>query len=195
MAESRNLFNDLSPRPGRLLISEPLLQDAYFQRSVVLLVEHSADKGSMGFILNKKTELTLNAVFPELKRLPEIAIYFGGPVAANRLFFVHSLGDLIVPNAMQINEHLYFDGDFEALKTYMLAGFDISDKVKFFIGYSGWEKHQLRREIKSNSWVVGRADDEHVLLHGDETFWKSSVVNLGEDFKSWIHYPKDLFLN
>lgn len=199
MAGSRNIFkvvpNDLSPRPGRLLISEPLLQDVYFQRSVVLLVEHSAETGSMGFILNKKTELTMDTVFPELKGLPDIAIYFGGPVAANRLFFVHSLGDLIVPNAVRINEHLYFDGDFEALKAYILAGFDIADKVKFFIGYSGWEKHQLRQEIKSNSWAVGHDDDEHVLSDGGEAFWKSSVVNLGEDYKLWTRYPKDLFLN
>ena len=65
------VHNDLHPQPGRLLISEPFLRDAYFQRSVVLLVEHSGDTGSMGFILNKKTKLTINMLFPELEHLPE----------------------------------------------------------------------------------------------------------------------------
>ena len=59
MAIYKNIFqirhNDVLPQPGRLLISEPFLRDAYFQRAVVLLIEHSGDTGSMGFILNKKT--------------------------------------------------------------------------------------------------------------------------------------------
>ena len=60
MAMYNNIFkithNDVLPAQGSILISEPFLQDAYFQRSVVLLVEHTQE-GSMGFVLNKKTEL------------------------------------------------------------------------------------------------------------------------------------------
>ena len=41
------------PKQGRILISEPLLSNPYFQRSVVLLVDHS-QSGSMGFVVNKK---------------------------------------------------------------------------------------------------------------------------------------------
>lgn len=190
------LPNNLSPRPGRLLIAEPLLRDVYFHRSVVLLVEHSTGGGSMGFILNKKTKLMLSDAVPDFAQIPEIPIYFGGPVAANRLFFVHSLGDLIVPNTLKINDHLYFDGDFEALKTYILSGFDIEGKVKFFVGYSGWENHQLSKEIRSHSWVVGHSDDEHVLSENGDAYWKSSVVNLGGDYKKlWKYYPKETYLN
>lgn len=198
--KNANIFkvlpNHLSPRPGRLLISEPLLSDVYFQRSVVLLVEHSADSGSIGFILNKKTILTMRDFVPEFEKLPEISIYFGGPVAANRLFFIHSLGDLIVPNTLKINDNLYFDGDFEALKSYILSGFDITGKVKFFMGYSGWENHQLSKEIQSHSWVVGHSDDEHVLSGNGDAYWKSSVINLGGDYKRlWKYYPKETYLN
>ena len=167
MISNNNIFkvvhNDLLPQPGRLLISEPFLRDAYFQRSVVLLVEHSGDTGSMGFILNKKTDMTINMLFSEFEHLPEIPIYLGGPVASNRLFFVHSLGNTVVPNSFAINDHLYFDGDFDALRDYMLSGNSIHDKVKFFIGYSGWEKGQLKDEIKANSWAVGHADDQRVF--------------------------------
>lgn len=45
MATYNNIFkithNNLLPAQGSILISEPFLQDAYFQRSVVLLVEHN----------------------------------------------------------------------------------------------------------------------------------------------------------
>ena len=189
------VHNDLHPQPGRVLISEPLLRDANLQRSVVLLVEHSGDTGSMGFILNKKTELTINMLFPELEHLSETPIYLGGPVASNRLFFVHSLGNAVIPNSFPINDHLYFDGDFDALRDYMLSEHNFADKVKFFIGYSGWGKGQLKDEIKANSWAVGHSDDQRVFEDAGEAFWKYTVVNLGEQYKPWIQFPKDPFLN
>ena len=45
MASYKNIFkithNDVLPIQGSILIAEPFLQDAYFQRSVVLLIEHT----------------------------------------------------------------------------------------------------------------------------------------------------------
>ncbi len=199
MAANKNIFkvvhNELLPMPGRLLISEPFLRDSYFQRAVVLLVEHSTESGSLGFILNKKTTLTVNSVIPEFENLPDIPIYLGGPVASDRLFFVHSLGEEIVPDSVKINDNLYFDGDFTALKEYMLKGNEVADKVKFFIGYSGWQIDQLKNEIKSDSWAVGLPDDAKVLDDVDESFWKHSVAKLGKKYLPWIQYPKDPYLN
>ena len=142
MAMYNNIFkithNDVLPAQGSILISEPFLQDAYFQRSVVLLVEHTQE-GSMGFVLNKKTELSVNTFFADLQGFPEMPIYLGGPVSANRLFFIHSLGDLIIPNSLKINDHLYFDGDFSALIHYIQNGHSVDGKV----AHSGW-MHDLR---------------------------------------------------
>ncbi len=199
MAANKNIFkvvhNELLPMPGRLLISEPFLRDSYFQRAVVLLVEHSTESGSLGFILNKKTTLTVNSVIPEFENLPDIPIYLGGPVASDRMFFVHSLGEEIVPDSVKINDNLYFDGNFTALKEYMLKGNEVADKVKFFIGYSGWQIDQLKNEIKSDSWAVGLPDDAKVLDDVDESFWKHSVAKLGKKYLPWIQYPKDPYLN
>ena len=198
MATYNNIFkithNNLLPAQGSILISEPFLQDAYFQRSVVLLVEHNT-QGSMGFVLNKKTDLIVNTFFPELEEYPEIPIYLGGPVSANRLFFIHSLGDLIVPDSVKIKDRLYFDGDFEALKPYMQNGHSIEGKVKFFLGYSGWTEGQLGNEINKNSWVVSHAAKENVLLADGESFWKNSLEQLGSNYEAWTKYPKDPYLN
>lgn len=198
MATYNNIFkithNNLLPAQGSILISEPFLQDAYFQRSVVLLVEHNM-QGSMGFVLNKKTDLIVNTFFPELEEYPEIPIYLGGPVSANRLFFIHSLGDLIVPDSVKIKDRLYFDGDFEALKRYIQNGHSIEGKVKFFLGYSGWTEGQLGNEISKNSWVVSHAAKENVLLADGESFWKNSLEQLGSNYEAWTKYPKDPYLN
>lgn len=198
MATYNNIFkithNNLLPAQGSILISEPFLQDAYFQRSVVLLVEHNT-QGSMGFVLNKKTDLIVNTFFPELEEYPEIPIYLGGPVSANRLFFIHSLGDLTVPDSVKIKDRLYFDGDFEALKRYIQNGHSIEGKVKFFLGYSGWTEGQLGNEINKNSWVVSHAAKENVLLADGESFWKNSLEQLGSNYEAWTKYPKDPYLN
>ncbi|WP_129698105.1 YqgE/AlgH family protein [Parabacteroides goldsteinii] len=198
MATYNNIFkithNNLLPAQGSILISEPFLQDAYFQRSVVLLVEHNT-QGSMGFVLNKKTDLIVNTFFPELEEYPEIPIYLGGPVSANRLFFIHSLGDLIVPDSVKIKDRLYFDGDFQTLKRYMQNGHSIEGKVKFFLGYSGWTEGQLGNEINKNSWVVSHAAKENVLLADGESFWKNSLEQLGSNYEAWTKYPKDPYLN
>lgn len=198
MAMYNNIFkithNDILPAQGSILISEPFLQDAYFQRSVVLLVDHTKE-GSMGFVLNKKTELIVNTFFPDLKELPDMPIYLGGPVSANRLFFIHSLGDIIIPDSVKINEHLYFDGDFEALKRYVMNGYSIEGKVKFFLGYSGWTEGQLGNEINKNSWVVSNSTNHNVLSAEDETFWKRSLESLGSQYETWAKYPKDPYLN
>lgn len=198
MASYNNIFkithNNLLPAQGSVLISEPFLQDAYFQRSVVLLVEHT-EKGSMGFVVNKKTDLIVNTFFPELKDFPEMPIYLGGPVRSTRLFFIHSLGDLIIPNSLKIKDHLYFDGDFEALKRYIQNGHSIEGKVKFILGYSGWTEGQLSTEINRNSWVVSNAAKENILLADGDGFWKNSLTQLGSNYETWTKYPKDPSLN
>ena len=198
MASYKNLFkithNDILPMQGSILISEPFLQDVYFQRSVVLLVEHSEDS-STGLILNKKTDLMVNSFFEEFADLPPMPVFIGGPVSPNRLFFIHSLGDIIIPDAVKVSEGLYFDGDFEALKHYILSGHPIEGKVKFFLGYSGWSKGQLMHEIKRNSWVVNDSNREDVMNAAGENFWKYAVELLGSEYKSWTKFPKDPYLN
>ena len=59
MEKNLNFFkiehNDVLPEKGKVLVSEPFLQDAYFKRSVVLLTEHN-EEGSLGFVLNNPIE-------------------------------------------------------------------------------------------------------------------------------------------
>ena len=197
MAQYKDIFkimhNDLSPEKGKILISEPFLQDAYFQRSVVLLIEHNA-KGSMGFVLNKKTELYVNDFFDGMKSAPRIPIYLGGPVSSNHLYFIHSLGN-IIPDSVQVDDNLYFDGDFESLNYYIMSGKPIDGKVKFFLGYSGWTENQLDGEIDQDSWLVSKSTGCNMMLAEGESFWKHSVELVGGSYVTWINYPKDPILN
>ncbi|MDR2121227.1 MAG: YqgE/AlgH family protein [Tannerella sp.] len=193
MDRNKNIFevrhNNLRPQKGRVLISSPFLNEICFQRAVILLVEHNAH-GSMGFVLNKQTNLIVNSLFPELEDLPDIPIYLGGPVGTNHLFFMHLLGKR-VPDGMEIGGGLCFDGNFEALKTYMLDHNQVEGKVKFFLGYSGWTENQLHDEIINDSWLVGvMKPDEMMMADDDDAFWKKSVRSLGSPYDTWTNYPK-----
>jgi putative transcriptional regulator len=185
--------NNLRPAKGSILIAEPFLQDAYFQRSVVLLIEHDLN-GTMGFVLNKKTDLIINDFFPDLERLSDIPIYLGGPISSNRLFFIHTLGDLI-PESVKIADGLYFDGDFDILKQYIIRERAIAGKVKFFLGYSGWNKGQLGSEIEGDAWMVSHSINTNIMFANDESFWRRSMEVLGKKYKAWINFPKDPYMN
>lgn len=197
MVQYKDLFkikhNNLLPEKGRILISEPFLQDIHFQRSVILLIEHNMN-GSMGFVLNKKTEILLNIFIEGLEETPLIPLYLGGPVSSDRLFFIHTLGDEI-PDSVQIDDNLYFDGDFESLNYYLLSGKPTKGKIKFFMGYSGWSKNQLADEIKRDSWLVSSTSIRNIFHAAGEIFWKNSVDAMGGSYKKWVNYPKDPLLN
>ena len=198
MAQDKDVFrirhNSIRPGKGRILISEPFLQGVFFQRSVILLVEHNKN-GSMGFVLNKRTNLIVNTFFPEMKFYPDIPIYLGGPVHANHLFFIHALGNEIIPDGIKVIDNLYFDGNFEALKRYIMQGGAVEGKVKFFLGYSGWSENQLTDEIISDSWLVGHSSIQHIMQPEVDSLWDTAVDSLGNPYKTWKNYPLNPDLN
>ena len=88
------------PKKGHLLIAEPsTLGDVSFNRSVVLLAEHN-DEGSIGFILNKPLNYTINDLLPEIEA--SFKIYNGGPVEQDNLYFIHNIPE-IIPNSIEIS--------------------------------------------------------------------------------------------
>jgi len=149
----------------------------------------------MGFVLNKRTNLIVNSFFPEIKFLPDIPIYLGGPVHSNHLFFIHSLGDKIIPNGEKIFDNLYFDGNLEALKHYMIQGGPVEGKVKFFLGYSGWSENQLTDEIIRDSWLVSNSSTKNIMQAEGDSFWNNSVDSLGCQYKTWKNYPVNPEMN
>ena len=187
--------NNILPAKGNILISEPFINDKYFGRSVVLLVEHSETHGTMGFVLNKPMTETLNDFFPELKAIPEIPLFLGGPVSPNKLYFIHTLGEEMVPDTIQIGDGLYFDGDFDVIKNYLLEGNPAAGNIKFFLGYSGWDQDQLLQEIARNSWLVSKAPNIKMMKSEGEIYWKKSLCDLGDRYKSWANFPKQPFMN
>lgn len=147
--------NHIVPARGKVLISEPFLCDHMFGRSVILLVDHTQD-GTMGLVMNKPLPLFLNDLLSEIDCREDIPIYKGGPISTDTLFYLHTLEN--IADSLPIANGFYLNGDFAAIKQFMAEGNSIKGKIRFFLGYSGWESGQLKQEIEENTWLVDKAD-------------------------------------
>ncbi len=184
--------NSIAPAKGKIIISEPFLQDNYFKRSIVLLTEY-LEEGSVGFVLNKPLNLKVEEViagFPKTNAL----VSLGGPVNTNTLHYLHTLGD-IIPNSIQVLENIYWGGDFEVVKKLIESGNLNRENIRFFLGYSGWSAHQLDNELADNAWVVSEIDPMEVMTPMNKHFWKNTLKRLGKKFEMWSNFPENPQMN
>jgi len=184
--------NNLIPKKGRVLISEPFLPGNYFSRSIVLLVAHSK-KGSVGFILNKKTELQVPDYLSGFNDF-DADIYVGGPVATDSIYFIHKRADLI-PGSIHVLDDIHWGGDFDEMRRLINLGIINTEEVRFFLGYSGWDAGQLEREIKENSWLVNDVESTLVMRNLGAESWVEFVKKVGKRYVIWENYPENPSLN
>lgn len=177
---------------GNLLISEPFLIDSYFKRSVVLLSEHD-EKGTLGFILNKPTDVNLNEAvddFPNFK----VPLYFGGPVETDTLFYIHTLGEKL-KGAKLISEGIYWGGEYDQLKFLIDTGQVRPDQIRFYAGYSGWEPSQLDYELKEKSWLVFESNPQFTFADDPGSLWRQVLRSMGSEYAILANFPEDPNLN
>ena len=182
----------LKPSTGILLIAEPFLKDTNFMRTVVLLCDHQED-GSIGFVLNKHIAHTLDEIIPELEGI-KIPVYFGGPVQADTLHFLHVCPDQI-PGSQAVTDGIYWGGDFGMVKDLLRKNKLDHRNIRFYVGYSGWGNNQLNEELKGESWITAMAKQDLVFNYDIEDIWKESLKLLGGDYSLMTNFPVDPQLN
>ena len=181
--------NSLEPKQGNILISEPLMNDFHFGRSVVLLIDHEETEGSFGIILNKKLDVNVNHIVDEFPDF-EAPVFLGGPVADDQLFFIHTLGESI-PDSYPIMDGLYWGGDHKTLDTLINTGIANENNVRFFLGYAGWEAGQLVDELVRNTWLISHITIDQYLNTAPEKMWSTFVGMLGKPYEMWNRFPKN----
>ena len=180
------------PKKGDLLIAEPaIIGDMSFNRSIVLLADHNQE-GSIGFILNKPLNYTINDLVPEVEAT--FKVYNGGPVEQDNLYFVHRVPDLI-PDSIAISNGIYWGGKFSSLKKLLQNNILDPTEIRFFLGYSGWMEYQLLDEIETDSWFVTENDFKNIFAVENETLWKNKLLQKGGKYKLWANAPNDINLN
>lgn len=183
------------PASGDLLIAEPLVDDGCFQRSTVLVIDHDSEVGTMGLVTNRMCNLKLADIINGIEVKEEIPVYIGGPVHTERLYYIHRYGSMI-PNAAEVVPDLWVGGDFTHIREVINSGVAIEGNIRFFVGYSGWEKGQLRSELDRFGWAVGSIDSvEDIFTLKENEAWRRAVESLGPRYRVWLNFPTDVQMN
>ena len=136
---------------GSILTSTSSLDDSIFQQSIIFLTEKN-EQGATGFVVNKLFPKTLNQL-EEFKHSLPFALYNGGPVATQGLFFIHRRPDIIEGGTPIING-IYVGGNFKQAIHEIDQKNILVHHIKLFIGYCGWDAGELEAEIAEGSWKV-----------------------------------------
>lgn len=177
---------------GILLIADPFLKDPNFMRTVVLLTEHR-DDGSIGFVVNRQYENTLDELIPEIDghKLP---VYYGGPVQMNTIHFLHRY-PTVIPGGVEVMKGVFWGGDFDCVVDLINSGNVDPDKIRFYIGYSGWSTGQLQSEMEEKTWLTVEAVPNLIFHSQAEEIWKDSLKHMGGEYEMMINFPIDPQLN
>jgi putative transcriptional regulator len=189
---SNNFIKMIIPGPGILLIADPFLKDPNFMRTVVFMCDHQGE-GSIGFVLNKKFDQTLDELLTDFDGLP-IPVYYGGPVQTDTIHFLHQYPTLVT-GGKEVMDGIYWGGDFGMLTDLIKSNLIDYNKVRFFIGYSGWGKNQLAEEITEKTWLTVEATQQLVFNKQPTSVWKDSLKHLGGEYEMMINFPIDPKLN
>ena len=180
------------PAAGVLLIADPFLKDPNFMRTVVFLTEHRED-GTIGFVINRQYENTLDELLPEVEGHP-LPVYYGGPVQMNTIHFLHRYPQEI-PGGVEVMKGVFWGGDFEKVIELINTGQADETKIRFFIGYSGWSTGQLEIEMKEKTWLTNAATRQLIFHKHPEEIWKDALKQMGGDYEMMINFPIDPQLN
>ena len=174
---SHELEENKEVKPGQLLLAEPFMSDQNFKRSVTMLCEHNGEDGTLGFILNKPSELLIHEVVEEFPEFNS-RVFFGGPVQSDTLHFLHTLGETL-GECQQVTEGVYWGGNFETIKLLAQSGELNTHEIRFFLGYAGWSTEQLEEEIQSNSWIINPGSYDDVFVTPPNRLWKETLQTMG----------------
>lgn len=193
MAETYFEIPEKQPQPASsmLLLSSPFLDDLHFKRTVILLTEHT-EKGSMGFILNRPTDLTIHDAiedFPDFNA----TLFFGGPVQPEIMQYIHRIPDL--EESIELKSGIYWGGNFDKLKFMIDTGQVQNQDIRFFIGYSGWGPLQLQQEIIKKSWILSKSTKKFVFTKNYKQLWRQVLKSMGGYYSRFTNVPEDPSFN
>lgn len=170
---------------GSLLVAHPMMADPNFRHTILYLSHHSSEDGALGFILNRPLGQNAGELgVPEaLEHVSHVPIFEGGPVQKNQII-VASLEWDAMAGACKFEPLQKPEGEFS-----LPGGQD--DKLRVFLGYAGWSKNQLEKEIALNSWLVVKPHPELLRADADDKTWRRIMNGLGPMYRLLAEAPED----
>ncbi len=170
------------------LIAMPAVLDPVFGGSVIYMCEHN-ENGALGVVINKPTDMTMQALFDHIdlkletgmNLSPPIAnkpIMFGGPVQDDRGFVLHTPHGQY-SSSLMVTDEVAFTTSIDVLEA--VAAGTGPRQILVSIGYSGWAAGQLEEEIARNGWLTVDADPRIMFDLPIEQRYVAALKLLGID--------------
>lgn len=165
---------------GMFLIAVPSLKDPNFERTVVLICDHTKD-GAFGLVINR---ILLNSFAPlfnwlDIKEsVKDMPVFYGGPVKPEQGYI------LFIPEkshytSIKIKESLSLTMAKEILID--VAQGKGPKKFLFALGFSGWAPGQLEYELMIDSWLVAPMDKKIIFDMPVNERWRAAADSIGVD--------------
>ena len=144
---------------GRFLVANRSLSDPTFSETVVLLVDYD-DNGALGVVVNRPTDVPLDAALPEVEELRKRKdiVFLGGPVARDRMVLLLRT-TATPPQSVLVFDKVYATGSLKALRHTIGHG----ESMRAYAGYAGWGAGQLDAEVARGDWLIGPADSKAIF--------------------------------
>ena len=179
---------------GSLLVATPALVEPTFARTVILLLEHSADDGALGVIVNRPTAAPLSDVVPAVEEIatePRV-LFDGGPVSRTTAIALGAVAagapaegwSPVVPPLVTVD----LDHDPALLAAALRS-------LRVFAGYAGWSPGQLEGEIAEGSWYVVDSLPDDPFVPDPSRLRTSVLRRQGWPLAAAAHSPPDPTLN
>ena len=155
---------------GRLLVAEPMMGDPNFERTVVLMIEHTPD-GALGIVLSRPTDIAVADVLPEWAGLATepAVLHVGGPVEERSGW---CLGRAREPEAMEGFVPVVGDLGLVDLEQDPASLRAALFSLRLYVGYSGWGGGQLEDELAAAAWFVVDAAPDDPFLPDGAALWR-----------------------
>lgn len=168
---------------NQFIIAMPGLHDPQFQKSVTYICQHN-QQGSLGITINRPINMNLSELFTHMKipledqSIANMPIFSGGPVEPNQGFVLHS-SDKSWEYSLIINDDYVLSSSKEVL--HAIAKGEGPENFLVAMGYAGWGKGHLEREISENAWLNCPADKNIVFHLKYNQRWHAAAQLMGVD--------------
>ena len=172
---------------GQLLIAAPPLHDPNFQRTVVLVAEHSHE-GALGVVLNRPSDLDVGEGAPELCDLldGDQPVFVGGPVEPAGVLVLAEFEDVAEAAGVALGDIGFLGPQRPA------SGLR---RARVFAGHAGWAPEQLDAEVAAEGWILERALRADIFCDEPERLWSAVLERKGGRYAMLTRMPLDPRVN
>lgn len=177
---------------GRMLVAAPMLADPSFERTVVLMLEHS-DEGALGVVLNRPSGLAVSEILADWAEVvaPPSRVFHGGPVSTDSALGLVRTND----NSALGIRRLPHDIGLVDLDTPAALVRGAVESMRVFAGYAGWDAGQLEREIEDGAWFVVDPLPDDAFSAQPQGLWNRVLRRQPPPLSLVASFPKDPALN